>query len=73
MRLFPAPNNESNFLGGPIRRGARFRRNLRLSATLADAPWGHRWPSDANADQLGIPFERGAPVATRANVGDRRA
>jgi hypothetical protein len=73
MRLFPPPNNDSNFLGGPIRRGPRFRRNLRLIATLADAPWGHRWPTDANACQLGVAFECGATVATRANVGDRRA
>lgn len=27
--------------------GSRFRRNLRLSATLADATWGHCWPTDA--------------------------
>ena len=27
--------------------GSRFRRNLRLSATLADAPWGRCWPTDA--------------------------
>jgi hypothetical protein len=27
--------------------GSRFRRNLRLSATLADALWGRCWPTDS--------------------------
>ena len=48
--------------------GSRFRRNLRLSATLADAPWGPRWPTGATSGGLGIPCECGASVATWGNV-----
>ena len=40
------------------------------SAIVADALWGHCWPTDAFCSVLGVALDRSATVATCANVCD---
>ena len=64
----PVAQERGQFWGRTHPLGARkSRRNLRLSATLADALWGHCWPTDAMSamgDALGELAEISRQCAT---------